>query len=181
MKSNIICLRKVIGKILFYTIGRFLPSPQFPITPIAYVSKRFRGLCGKLILEKCGKNVNICGRSNFSSRVELGDNSGIGYKANITGKCIIGNNVIMAPECLILTNNHSFSRTDIPIKVQGADKEETVVIGNDVWIGMRVIILPGVKIGNGVVIGAGTVVSKDVPDYSVLVGNPARVVRSRKL
>ncbi|MBF9233507.1 CatB-related O-acetyltransferase [Microvirga sp. BT350] len=52
-------------------------------------------------------------------------------------------------------------------------------IGNDVWVGMRAIILPGVKIGNGAIIGAGAVVSKDVPDYAVVVGNPARIVKYR--
>lgn len=55
-----------------------------------------------------------------------------------------------------------------------------VVIGNDVWIGMRSIIMPGVKIGNGVVIGAGAVVTKDIPDYAVVGGVPAKIIRFRK-
>lgn len=55
-----------------------------------------------------------------------------------------------------------------------------VVIGNDVWIGMRSIIMPGVTIGNGVVIGAGTVVTKDVPDYAIVGGVPARIIKFRK-
>lgn len=54
-----------------------------------------------------------------------------------------------------------------------------VVIGNDVWIGMRVIIMPGVKIGNGVVIGAGAVVTKDVPDFAIVGGVPAKIIRYR--
>ena len=55
-----------------------------------------------------------------------------------------------------------------------------VVIGNDVWIGMRSIIMPGVKIGNGVVIGSGAVVTKDIPDYAVVGGVPAKIIRFRK-
>ena len=55
-----------------------------------------------------------------------------------------------------------------------------VIIGNDVWIGMRVIIMPGIKVGNGVVIGAGAVVTKDVPDYAVVGGVPARIIKFRK-
>lgn len=172
-------INRVIGKVLYLTIGKHLPSHTFPIHCIAAASKAFRGMCGKLILDKCGNNVNICRHSTFPSSVELGNNSGIGIRANITGPCIIGDNVIMAPDCLILTSNHNFNRTDVPIKYQGNGAEKPVYIGNDVWIGARVIILPGLKIGNGVVIGAGTVVTKDVPDYSIIVGNPGRIVKTR--
>ncbi|MAD43071.1 MAG: chloramphenicol acetyltransferase [Arcobacter sp.] len=58
-------------------------------------------------------------------------------------------------------------------------KEQKVTIGNDVWIGQNVLIMPGCKIGNGVVIGGGTIVTKDVEDYSIIVGNPGRVVKKR--
>ena len=60
------------------------------------------------------------------------------------------------------------------------DNKGDIVIGNDVWIGGRVIILPGVKIGDGAIIGAGSVVTKDVSEYDVVAGNPARVIKNRK-
>ena len=60
------------------------------------------------------------------------------------------------------------------------DNKGDIVIGNDVWIGGRVIILPGVKIGEGAIIGAGSVVTKDVSEYDVVAGNPARVIKNRK-
>ena len=59
-------------------------------------------------------------------------------------------------------------------------REAEVIIGNDVWIGMRSIIMPGVKIGDGAVIGAGAVVTKDVPDYAIVGGVPARIIKYRK-
>lgn len=86
---------------------------------------------------------------------------------------------MMGPEVTILTHTHRIDRTDIPMGQQGSMVSE-VVIGDDVWIGMRAIILPGVRIGSGAVIGAGAVVTKDVPDYAVVGGVPARVIRYRK-
>jgi len=86
---------------------------------------------------------------------------------------------MMGPDVMILSRNHNYDKVDIPIKLQGNAEEQPVIIENDVWIGARVIILPGVHIGKGVVIGAGAVVAKDIPNYSITVGNPARVVRMR--
>lgn len=94
------------------------------------------------------------------------------------GPLHIGKNVMMGPDVTILTHTHNIERTDIPMGQQGMRVAE-VVIGNDVWIGMRVIIMPGVKVGDGVVIGAGAVVTKDVPDFAIVGGVPAKVIRYR--
>ena len=88
---------------------------------------------------------------------------------------IIGKNVMMGPECLIYTRNHRFDKTKL--KYDGYTETRPVIIKDDVWIGARVIILPGVSIGRGSTVGAGAVVSKSVPEYSVVVGNPAKVVK----
>ena len=112
--------------------------------------------------------------------MELGDNSGIGIRAQINGKVIIGNNVMMGPDVCIYVRNHAFDRTDIPMNLQGFTPEKPVVIEDDVWIGARVIILPGVHIGTGAVIGVGAVITKNVPDYAVVGGNPARILKMRK-
>lgn len=85
---------------------------------------------------------------------------------------------MMGPDVVILTHTHNIERADIPMRFQGF-RVAKVTIGNDVWIGMRSIIMPGVKIGNGVVIGAGAVVTKDIPDYAVVGGVPAKIIRFR--
>ena len=118
-------------------------------------------------------------RCDFSSKVTLGDNSDIGLYAELNGTVIIGNDVIMAPNVVVYTRNHNSSDISIPIKYQGDSPERPVVIGDGTWIGSRVIILPGVNIGANSIVGAGAVVTKSVPDYSVVVGNPGRVVRRR--
>ena len=98
----------------------------------------------------------------------------------MNGPVFIGKNVMMGPEVIVYTHNHEFSRTDIPMNQQGKGKTDPVYIDDDVWIGRRAMILPGVHIGRGSIIGAGAVVSKSIPEFSVAVGVPAKVVKTRK-
>ena len=86
----------------------------------------------------------------------------------------------MGPDVAMYTVNHKADRTDIAIKYQGVTKERPITIGDGCWICSRAIILPGVSIGEGCIIGAGAVVTKDMPPYSVVAGNPAKVVKSRR-
>lgn len=111
--------------------------------------------------------------------ISVGSGSGLGVNCLVHGPLRIGCNVMMGPDVTILTHTHRIDRTDIPMGQQGSIVKE-VTIGNDVWIGMRSIIMPGVRIGNGVIIGAGAIVTKDIPDYGVVVGVPARVIKYRK-
>ena len=86
----------------------------------------------------------------------------------------------MGTDVTIITRNLCFERTDVPMMEQGFYPEEPVYIGDDVWIGDRVLILPGVHIGTGCIVAAGAVVTKDVPDYAIAAGVPAKVMRMRK-
>lgn len=95
-----------------------------------------------------------------------------------TGGAYIGNGVRIAGHAVIMTHNHCFDRVDIPIFQQGIETAP-IYIEDDVWIGARVTVLPGVRIGTGAVIGAGAVVTEDVPPRALVVGVPARVVRYR--
>lgn len=143
------------------------------------MAKALRAYNASQFLKFVGKNVNIEKGAMITSTMEIGDRSGVGINAMIGGKVIIGNDVMMGPECIIYTRNHAFDRTDIPMNQQGRTEEKPVIIGNDVWIGGRVTILPGVHIGNGAIIGAGSVVTKNVPDFAIVAGNPATVKKYR--
>jgi maltose O-acetyltransferase len=163
--------------ILYYTFLRFLPATD---NHYLKVVRTLRSFAGRFIFDHCGKNVNIEKGANFGTGrgIKIGDNSGIGINANLRGPLEIGKDVMMGPDVIILTANHNFDNPDIPIRMQGY-KREQVSIGNDVWIGARAIILPGRKIGNGVIIGAGSLVTKDIPDFAIVAGNPARIIRFR--
>lgn len=169
-------IKRKIGAGIYYLVGYNLPPSWSGINIGQTAIRRF---CGKLMLESCGKNVNIEKGAVFSQKVKLGDYSGIGINAKIYGACNIGNYVMMGTDVTVITRNHRFERTDIPMMEQGFKDEEPVFIGDDVWIGDRVIILPGVHIGNGSVIAAGAVVTKDVPPYSIAAGVPARKIKNR--
>ena len=86
-----------------------------------------------MILAKCGKNVNIEKGALFSSKVELGDNSGIGINSSIGGKCIIGNDVMMGRDCIVYTRNHKFDDITTTMRGQGFQEERPVYIGNNVF------------------------------------------------
>lgn len=133
-----------------------------------------------LVGARLGRNVNIEHGADFSSEVTIGDNSSLGIKCKAYGPVAIGNNVMMAPECVIMTSSHSFDRTDIPMVEQGVTEPRPVIIEDDVWIGTRAIILPGVTIGCGSIIGAGAVVTRDVESYSIVGGVLAKKIRSRR-
>lgn len=165
-------------KKILYILYRIFAA-KLPISQRSKFAKKCRYFWAKKIVAECGTNVNIERNAVFGPLLKIGDNSGIGINCEIYGPVTIGKNVMMGPEVVIYTSGHRHNRTDIPMGEQGDDGVKPVEIGNDVWIGRRAIILPGVKIGNGCIIGAGAIVTKDVPDYSVAVGVPAKVVKNR--
>lgn len=94
------------------------------------------------------------------------------------GTLFIGEATMIGIHAIVLTSSHRFGRTDIPMRDQGMSVWP-VRIEDDVWIGARAVVLPGVTIGRGSIIAAGAVVTRDVPPYSIAGGVPAKVLRSR--
>ncbi|MCA6463143.1 MAG: acyltransferase [Chitinophagaceae bacterium] len=113
--------------------------------------------------------------------LRVGDHSNIGPYCYIgcSGFISIGNNVMISPRVSIYAENHVFDSPDATIKSQGV-KRESVVIEDDCWIAANSILLAGVTIGKGSVVAAGSVVTQDVPPYSVVAGVPARIIKNRR-
>lgn len=174
----LIKIKRRIGLFCYFNIARKMPESYDGF--FGKIARKFRSISARTFLMHVGNNINIEKGAIITSKCSVGNNSGIGINAKLHGTVIIGDNVMMGPECIIYTSNHEFSRTDIPMNQQGFRKEKPVEIGNDVWIGGRVIILPGVKIGNGCIVGAGAVVTKNIPDYAIVGGNPAKILKYRR-
>lgn len=111
-------------------------------------------------------------------KIEVGNNSPIGINIGcyIQGKggIKVGNNVRIGPNVGIISANHSPDDYDIWIKTN------PIEIGDNVWVAMNVVIMPGVKIGNNVIIGSNSTVTKDIPSNSIAFGNPCKVVKEKE-
>ena len=162
---------------VYYLFARYLPVSHKPYG--GEIAKKIRHFCCKRIFDKCGRDANIEHGVDFGSGsgVEIGDYSGLGVDSRI-GLVKIGKDVMMGPEVMIISANHVYSDLKRPMRVQGS-VSEAVIIEDDVWIGARAIILPGTRIGKGSIIGAGSIVTRDVPQYAVVGGNPARILNYR--
>jgi len=117
----------------------------------------------------------------YGGEITIGNNTSINSFCHLNGcgGLKIGNDVRIAAHCMLIPANHNFDDVDKPIYLQG-QTQKGIVIEDDVWLGAGVKVLDGVTIGKGSVIGAGSVVSKTIPPYSIAVGVPAKVIRSRK-
>lgn len=162
---------------MYYGIGRWLPRTG----KLFNIGGQFRRGCCKHIFKYCGNNVNVERGAWFASglEVEIGDNSGIGINAHIPNGTIIGRDVMMGPNCYILDVNHSFDDTSRPMIEQGSRPPKRTIIGDDVWIGQDVFMTPGRVVSPHSIIAARCVLSKDFPEYSIVGGNPSRLIRSR--
>jgi len=170
-------LKKYICWILYYAVAQHLPRNY---APYSFGVKKIRAAICKPLFKKFGTNVGIAPKVEFFkiSDCEIGDHSGIGAYSQI-GSVKIGNYVMMGTHCLLISQNHCFHDLTIPMCQQGFKAHEPIIIEDDVWIGSRVIILPGVRVGRGSIIGAGAVVTKNVDPYSIVAGNPAKLIRRR--
>lgn len=176
----------MIYKLLYYGFARFLPKSTFPV--LGKLSRAIRrGLCRHLFMKDethhC-HDLNVEQGAYFGNgrNFTVGNEVGLGKNFKSLNRIVtIDDYLLMGEDVLFLGGGHNMESPDIPMGHQGGTGLIPLHIAGDVWIGTRAIILPGCRrIGHGAVIGAGAVVTKDVPDWAVVGGNPAQVIRYRK-
>lgn len=169
--------------VVYYGFAKHLPKSTVP--GIGKFGRWLRGKCARHLFAECKcEDINIEQGAYFGNGTHfhaLG-NTTLGKNFVSHGRIVtIQGYLMMADDVLFQGGGHKFDNPDVLIGTEGNLPDTPLEIGEDVWIGVRVIVLPGCKhIGAHSIIGAGAVVTHDVPDYAIVGGNPAKVIRMRK-
>lgn len=166
--------------IFFNITNRYLAAYTFYIANHFFMNQpsyRLKNIFFRKVLKiKIGNESSICYRCFITgNNIVIGNNTVINRETYLDGRAgiKIGNNVNVSIQVLILSLTHDSQNPNFVCLIKPVEIED------DVWIGARATIMPGVKIGKGAVIGAGAVVTKDVPPYKIVVGNPAKILKER--
>jgi maltose O-acetyltransferase len=171
-------IKRYVALSLYYGIANKLPGKG----PLAEPSRWIRQELCRMFLAGCGKRINI-GRDvhlSTGSEITIGHRSGLGTGCRVYGGLIMGEEVMVGPDVAFLSENHRFDRLDEPIGWQGFTERKPPRIEDGVWIGLRATILAGKVVGEGAIVAACAVVTKDVPPYAIVGGNPAVVIGARR-
>jgi maltose O-acetyltransferase len=166
---------RTLTQILYYGAAWFLPGAPVPGYRFGYAVRR---ALARGFLAQCGRGVEIKAKVYFGRGrgIRLGDRCRLGKNCVLNPGVVVGSDTLISPEVVIYTLMHRFESREIPVRDQGYHELLPVVIGPDVWVGSRSIILPGITIGQGAIVGAGSVVTRDVESWAIVAGNPARFV-----
>jgi maltose O-acetyltransferase len=165
----------------YYGFAQHLPS-SYRFQPFGRLGKLCRRIACRRLFRAAGERINVEHGADFFTgwEIELGDDSSLGVHCRLPFDLKVGKDVMMGPDVVIVGENHRFENLELPMRLQGYTRYPPVRIQDDAWIGARVVILPGIQIGRGAIVGSGAVVTRDVPDFAICAGNPARILRYRK-
>ena len=186
MRPNGALLERIRHRI---RVSRLNMRPGIQIAPATYIAKGAmiqmdsdcRSFGGRILVSEGVTISDGVIIATYGGTIEIDANAYIGPYCVLYGHggLAIGRNTMIGAHTVIVPANHGFGRIDVPMNVQPLT-QEGISIGNDVWVGSGCKVLDGVRIGNGAVIGAGSIVTKDIDAYSIALGVPATVVRSRR-
>lgn len=162
------------GKNTVFKFGLRIDNPEcLYIGDDVYINTYAWLSMGKYVYQKDSPTIN----NNPLLKIDNGAYIGRFVSISCGHSIYVGKNVLIADRCYIGDIQHGFENISLPIKDQYIVSKGDISIGDDTWIGNNVSILPNVKIGQHCVIGANSVVTKDIPDYHIAVGNPAKIIK----
>jgi acetyltransferase-like isoleucine patch superfamily enzyme len=172
-------LRKLVNHILYFI--KIKPKPEdwilnYHIHPTSIIYKKINVLIhsSALICEHVIIRAPI-GKLSIGEKSQIGPFTVIFTDSDIQ----IGKDVMIAPHCVIASGNHDYTNIEIPMIQAGGTSAGPIVIGDDVWIGSNCTIIDNVKIGKGAIIAANSLVNRNVGDYEIFGGVPAKFIKSR--
>jgi maltose O-acetyltransferase len=169
-------LLRITCYLLYRLIAQHLPDD---LGPVGRASRWLRRVLIRPLLKESEGLFNVYQGVDLGngSCVVMRDHANLGPGCMISGSgtVTVGRHVMMGAYCMLITENHRY----LPVGYDGSIVED-ILVDDHAWLGHRVILLPGVRIGKHAIVGAGAVVSRDVPDYAIAVGVPARVVKDRR-
>jgi maltose O-acetyltransferase len=165
--------------IAYYAVAQYVPKRWFLARP----GIAFRAWLARQIFAECGPGLDLGPHVYIGNgaKIHVGTRSAINAWSRIEAAdhIYIGSNVDIGPQVIIYTSDHEFRRRDLLVQQQGFSFAP-VTIGNDVYVGARVVIKKGVTVADGAVVGSGAIVTRDVPPYAIVGGVPARVIGQRE-
>ena len=169
-------LRTILVHLVEIYIGallRFLPGPEGIILRAQFYRLLFKSAGGKLLVYPGTYIV-------FSQRISVGKRVAFNVNTYLDGRggLRFGDNVMVGPNCVFSSCEHGYESLDVPMCEQPI-RYSAIEVGNDVWLGGNVCVKSGVKIGDGSIVAAGPVVTKDVPPYTIFGGVPGKVIAQR--
>ncbi len=171
-------LDRLVRYAFYYLVATKLPRKR---SPVGFLGRSARGWACAGLFDHLGEDTNVDKGVFFGSGagVSLGDRSGIGVESLVLGTVTIGDDVMIGPRCVVVSHEHIYDDVSTPMNAQGMAPDLPVVIGNDVWLGVGVTLLPGTVIGDGAVVAAGGVVTGAVEPGVIVGGVPARPIGRR--
>lgn len=173
VRSAVTNPRRVFWWALYAAVASQLPSWWMP-------ARRLRALCASRFCAQVDRTANINRKARISWQATIGPRGGVGEGCILSGEVHVGPHVTMGPHCYFITGDHPIP-PDFGAFRDMKSTHAPIWIEEDAFLGGRVTVLPGVRIGRGAAVGAGSVVTKDVAPGATVVGNPAREVRRRQV
>lgn len=168
-----------IKLVLYYAVIQYLPHSRF-----LGIFTRFRVWYLSKVLKVMPNDKNSRVETGVyisdARQLKLGKHVRVNERVFLQGDISVGDYCMIAPGVAIYTRTHVYDNPEVPMTLSGETPIMPVVLEEDVWLGRNVMVLPGVRIGKGSIVGANSIVNKDIEPYSIVGGVPAKLIRKRK-